>query len=64
MAKRNGVSSLVQVAKRLCSLIVNFSPIIAREFPSNTALQTALAAALAACQALSDELAAVQDFGV
>lgn len=63
MAKRTGVPSLLIVAKEMCRLITKFAPIITAAYPSNAALQAALAAALAACAALGDQLMAVREYG-
>jgi hypothetical protein len=63
MAQRTGVPTMLEVAKRLCSLIVKFSPLISSLYPSNTALQAALAAANAACGTLAIELEAVREYG-
>ena len=63
MAKRTGVPTMLQVAKRLCELIVKFGPLIGTLYPSNTALQAALAAANAACGTLATELEAVREYG-
>jgi len=62
--RRDGLYSLRKTATRLCSLIVAFAPVIQRLYPSNTALHTALDAALAACQALSNAVAEQQEPGV
>jgi len=50
--KRDGLRSIVRVARILCRLIFTFSPIITRKFPNNAPLLAALAAALAACEEL------------
>lgn len=63
MASRTGIPSLMVVARRLCLLIVKFTPIITHLYPSNTALLAALAAANAACSALHEELALVREYG-
>lgn len=62
-SRRTGVPAMMDVGRRLCTLIVKFQPIIMAVYPTNTAVQTALSAALAACQALHDELMAIRDFG-
>jgi hypothetical protein len=64
VAKRTGVPSLMVVARRMCLLITNFTPVITRLYPNNTALLTALAAANAACAALHAELSEVREYGV
>jgi hypothetical protein len=63
MARRTGVPALMQVAERLCFLIVKFTPVIQQLYPTNSALMAALAAANAACAALHVELAAVREYG-
>lgn len=63
MAARNGVPTMIQVATRLCQLVVKFTPVITAQFPSNTTLLAALAAANAACSELSAQLALVRDTG-
>jgi len=63
MAARNGVPTMIKVAQRLCQLIVKFTPVITAQFPSNTALLAALAAANTACAALEAQLALVREFG-
>lgn len=61
--QRNGVPSMLQIAKTLCRLIVKFTPVITQQFPTNTALLAALAAANAACSELSAQLALVREYG-
>jgi len=63
MATRLGNVVLQQVAKRMCSLLVKFSPIIAVAYPDNTVLQLALATALEACSALDTELEEIRIYG-
>lgn len=63
MARRTGVPSMMQVAERLCFLIVRFTPVIQQLYGSNAALMAALAAANAACSTLHAELAAVRNYG-
>ena len=64
MTRRTGVPSLISVAREMCRLILVFSPIIRRAYPSNTALHVALEAANAACDVLRQELEEVREFGV
>lgn len=52
------------VARRLCLLIVKFTPVIQRLYGDNEDLMTALTAANAACSVLHEELAAVREYGV
>lgn len=61
MTRRTGVPSLLQVAKRLCSLITTFTPVLTKLYADNEALLAALAAANAACAALEVQLSAVRD---
>lgn len=63
MARRTGVPSILQVATRLCDLMNRYAPLIVSLYPSNTALQAALAAAQAACSTLSVELEQVREYG-
>ncbi len=63
MAKRNGVHSISKVARSMCRLVSKFSAVLYLQFPASTALHVALAAALAACQVLQNELEAVKDYG-
>jgi hypothetical protein len=63
MSHRTGVPSLIWVARRLCLLVVQFTPVIQRTYPENTALLAALAAANAACSVLGTELEAVREYG-
>lgn len=63
MARRTGIPSLMEVARRLCILIVKFTPTIQHLYGNNAALMAALAAANAACAVLHTELAAVRDYG-
>lgn len=51
------------VAKRLCKLIIDFTPVIKQVYPTSTALHAALAAANAACSTLHDELTDVREYG-
>lgn len=63
MARKTGVSSLMKVARRMCQLITDFTPVLVALYPSNTALKAALAAANAACATLHAELAEVRELG-
>lgn len=49
---RTGLRTIRDLADKLCLLVAAFTPIIKRAYPDNEPLQTALAAALAACAAL------------
>ena len=63
MARRTGVPTLMDIASRMCKLIVAFAPIIRRVYPDSTALHLALDSALVACQALHEELETVREYG-
>jgi hypothetical protein len=62
--RRSGLPSIVKTAHTLCRLITLFSPYIQKLYPTNTALQAALAAALAACAVLGEEAEAAIEPGV
>lgn len=64
IARRDGLFSLGKTAQLLCRLVVDFSPVIQKLYPTNTALHAALAAALAACQVLADEVAQQKEPGI
>lgn len=61
MARRNGIPTIFRIALRLCDLLNQFAPIIAVQYPTNTALLAALAAAQAACSELAIEANKVRD---
>lgn len=63
MAQRNGVPTMIKVATRLCQLVVKFTPVITSQFPTNTELLAALAAANTACAALAAQLELVREYG-
>ena len=63
MTQRTGVPSLMEVARRLCLLISNFTPILTKLYGDNEALMLALQAANAACATLHHELAAIREYG-
>lgn len=63
MARRTGIPTLMMIARRMCDLIVRFTPVIQDLYPTNAALLAALAAANAACAALHVELADVREVG-
>ena len=60
---RNGIPTMMIVAKNLCRLIVKYESVIATQFPGNAPLLAALAAANAACGVLAAELALNRDYG-
>lgn len=61
MARRNGIPTIYKIALRLCSLLNKFAPIITLQYPTNTALLAALAAAQSACNTLAVEANKVRD---
>lgn len=63
MARRDGFYSLRKVAREMCRLITLFTPIIRGLYPNNTALQAALAAAMAACDELFKEIDLQDELG-
>jgi len=63
MARRTGVPAIQIVARRMCRLILQFSPIIRAVYPNSTALHLALDTAMAACGALEKELELVREYG-
>lgn len=63
MTQRTGIPSLIDIARRMCILITQFTPIIQRLYGDNTALMAALAAANSACSVLHEELSAVREYG-
>lgn len=63
MTKRTGIPSLMDVARRMCLLLVKFTPIIQSLYGDNATLMAALTAANAACSALHEELAQVRETG-
>lgn len=63
MARRTGVPTLMFVARRMCQLITDFTPVITTLYGGNSALLAALAAANAACATLHAELAGVREYG-
>jgi len=64
MAQRIGFYSLRKVAREMCRLLTLFSPIIRNAYPNNATLQAALAAAMAACDELREEIDKVAPVGV
>jgi hypothetical protein len=64
MAPRIGFYTLRKLGQQMCKYIVQFSPAIQQAYPNNGALHAALAAALAACSVLDQEIALEQEPGV
>jgi len=62
--KRTGIPAIRKVGHELCRLIVKFAPIILQISDNDPGVSTALAAALAACQALDEAIAEYQQQGV
>lgn len=56
MTRRTGLTTLEFLAKRMCKLIVAFTPIIRAIYGENLALMTALESANAACSVLVEEI--------
>lgn len=63
MASRNGVPTMLKVAKELCRLLALFTPVILKQFPDRPELSAALAAANAACGVLATQLEQVRHLG-
>jgi len=63
-AKRTGLTSIRDLAQKLCRLVSVFTPIIRRVFPDSPELHIALDAANAACAALVAEADKTLDKGV
>lgn len=63
MAGRIGIWTLNTLAKKLCSKVAKFAPLIAASFPENAELLAALVAAQTACSALALETEAVIEYG-
>jgi hypothetical protein len=61
--QRNGVPSIISIAKELCRLVVKFTPIITKQYPDNDELLAALAAANVACVALAAQAELVRELG-
>lgn len=59
MRQRIGFYTLQKTALALCRALAKFSPYIISQYPTNTALLAALAAASAACSTLRAEVAKV-----
>lgn len=63
MAKRTGIFTINQVAKRMCKLILTFTPIIRKEFGESAPVMLALEAANLACGVLEAETSALIEYG-
>lgn len=63
MARKTYVPTLLSLSVKLCRYIARATPIMTQLYGSNATLMAALAAANAACNELSQELAAVRDYG-
>ena len=64
MGRRTGLPSMMQIARRLCFLIVAFRPVIQRLYSENTLLLLALDTAAAACAELEKQIIDVLEVGV
>lgn len=53
--RRTGLTTLMNLATKMCTLIGKFTPIIQTVYPDSTALHAALASANAACAVLAAE---------
>lgn len=62
--RRDGLYSIGKVARILCRLITDFEPVIRRLYPDNAALLAALAAAMAACQVLQEQVEIEKNPGI
>jgi len=62
-SRKTGIPTLMLVARRMCRLLVKFTPIITALYGDNPTLIAALAAANAACEALFLELQEVREYG-
>lgn len=63
-SRRNGVWTLEQISRKMCKYILQFTPLIRKAYPENTAILVALEAANVACMALEAELASLHEGGV
>lgn len=63
MIKRNGIHTLIKVAKNLCIAIVKFQHLIRVVTNNDPTVNTALTAALTACQVLEEVLEQYQNVG-
>ena len=63
MARRTGLTTIKDLANKLCRLTASFTPIIKRAYPNNDALHLALDTANAACAVLVEEAIAALPVG-
>jgi hypothetical protein len=61
--KRDGVPTLLKLAKLSCKALTKFTPYLTVKYSSNPALLAALAAAQGACAVLDNELEKVREYG-
>lgn len=54
--RRSGLPTLLELAKKMCRIIVTFTPAIQKLYGENAALMAALAAANVACHELEQEI--------
>lgn len=63
MARKTGIPTLLELSKKQCKYIVQFTPIITLLFSDNAALLAALQAANETCAVLIIELSKVREYG-
>jgi hypothetical protein len=63
MAKRTGVPTIHNLAKRMCRKLAQFSPIIKALYPDDLTLIAALTAAEIACSELAYQVGQVREYG-
>lgn len=61
--EKDGVSTLLKLARQLCAAVNKFAPIIRAKYPSNVTLMAALAAAEVMCSTFIDEFEAIRNYG-
>lgn len=62
MTRVTYIPSVQSAAENMCKLLARATPVIARLYPTNAALQAALAAANAACEELAIQAAQERDY--
>lgn len=62
--RKIGFYSIRYHARLMCKYLLKFGPVIREVFPSSPALHAALAAAMAACEVLVQEIDLVAEDGV
>lgn len=61
--EKDGVATLLKLARALCFAVNKFAPIIRAKYGSNAALMAALAAAETMCTTFIDEFEAIREYG-